>query len=324
MWSPAFTAQRPPFVERVDVARVLIDVRVLDDAWRPVRSLEPADFKVRIDRREVRVESMEWIEGAVPADTVASGISGKPQNHPSGRLIVVLVQKSLESVRMVGLMQMMQLVDPLLHQLTTDDRVAVLSFDSHLKIWTDFTGDIDRVRSLLREDVLIRSPSAIEPAGEPSLRLDQASAKKIYEIEGALRRMGEALEPLPGAKTIILLGYGFGRFNASTGGVMLMDGYDKASAALQRARASVFTLNVTQANYNSLQVGLQALAAETGGFYASTYEFPKLAIQHMVHAMAGHYVLFVDKPTEVTGLHDIDVRLTSNKGRVFARRTYVD
>ena len=323
-------AQQQPFVERVDVARVLIDVRVFDDKGRPVAGLEPSDFVVEIDGMPVRVESAEWIGGVTSAEPTVPSPGDRAANPRDGgrrgRLIVLLVQKSLEPVRIVGLMRMLQLVEPLFQQLTPDDRVALLSFDSHLKIWTDFTGDLDHVRSLIREDVLLKHPSPVEAAADASIvsRFDQKSGKKVYSIEHALRRIGEALEPLPGTKSIVVLGYGFGRFNPSTGGVTLMDGYEEASAALQRARAAVFTLNVTQANYNSLQAGLQAVAAETGGFYASTYEFPVLAMRRLVHALEGHYVLFVDRPLPEARVHRIEVRLNGKKGSVFARATYVD
>jgi hypothetical protein len=104
----------------------------------------------------------------------------------------------------------------------------------------------------------------------------------------------------------------------------MMPSYDEARAALQQARASVFSLNVTQANFNSLQVGLQDVSAATGGFYASTYEFPVLAMERVVHALRGYYVLFVDKPQAKAGEHRIDVRLVERHGRVFARSGYVD
>ena len=38
--------------------------------------------------------------------------------------------------------------------LTRDDRLAVLSFDSHLRIWTDFTNDRERLRTLLARDII--------------------------------------------------------------------------------------------------------------------------------------------------------------------------
>src|SRR6476660_3716075 len=46
---PGIGAQQPPrFGERVDVARIIIDARVLDDAGNPVPGLTPEDFKVKI------------------------------------------------------------------------------------------------------------------------------------------------------------------------------------------------------------------------------------------------------------------------------------
>ena len=75
----------------------------------------------------------------------------------------------------------------------------------------------------------------------------------------------------------------------------------------------------------SLQVGLQNVSAATGGFYASTYEFPALAMQRVVHALQGYYVLFVDKPKAAKpGEHRIDVRLAATNGSVFARSRYAD
>ena len=147
----------------------------------------------------------------------------------------------------------------------------------------------------------------------------QKVGPRISGIERALQHIAESVEPLRGAKSIVLLGYGFGRFDGHSGGITLMDGWDEANAALQRARVSVFTLNVTQANYNSLQAGLQTVSAETGGIYASTYEFPRLAIRRVGQALAGHYVLFVEKPNLDRGIHSIQVKLTRTEGTVTAK-----
>jgi VWFA-related protein len=321
------SAQRP-FVERVDVSRVLIDARVLDDEGHVLPGLGPEDFRVTIDGDPVRVESAEWIEGGEGDvhETVTDGgeLAATPQ--PDGRLIVVLVQKDLEPKRVVGLMVMLRVIEALLQQLQPADRVAVLSFDSRLRMWTDFTSDINHVRSVLTEHVLLRfAPPNVVSEG-PSLlaRLDLTSTKRAGDFENSLRMIGEALEPFPGAKSVVLLGYGFGRFDPSTLGATMMPSYADARAALQQARASVFSLNVTQANYNSLQVGLQRVAAATGGFYVSTYEFPTLAMERVVHALRGYYVLFVDKPRAKPGEHRIDVRLVGRNGSVFARSGYVD
>jgi VWFA-related protein len=324
--SAALQDRQRPFVERVEVARILVDARAFDDNGKPLAGLEAADFTVKIGGRPVRVESAEWIgaPAASPDDAAATPIGSVP--GPTGRLVVFLVQRDLEPLRIRGLMQVGQLVDRLLATLTPQDRLAVVSFDSRLRFWTDFTHDRDRVRTILSNDVILRRPPAVTQSADVSLlsRLDRPSDSRIFSIEQALRRIGESLEPLPGAKTVVILGYGFGRFNGASGGVVLMDGYEEASAALQRARAAVFTLNVTQANFNSLQAGLQTVSEETGGLYTSLYEFPIRALDTIGRALAGHYVLFVEKPELRRGTHRIDVRLANRKGTVVARSSVVE
>ena len=343
-WSPAVAAAQAPFVERVDVSRVLIDARVLDDHGKAVPALGPEDFIVNIDGKRVHVESVEWIEGgerdaedvvADPDDEGSRTSEGSQTRaatrQSDGRLIVVLVQKDLEPKRVTGLMVMLKLIEPLLQQIRPADRVALLSFDSRLRVWTDFTNDVEHVRSFLQKDLLMRFPPPVIASEGPSLlaRLDIDSRAPTADFEKSLQMIGEALEPLPGAKSVVLLGYGFGRFDPSTWGATMTPAYDDARMALQQARASVFSLNITQANFNSLQAGLQSVSAATGGFYASTYEFPVLAMQRVVQALQGYYVLFVEKPRRAgaeakPGEHRIEVRLAARNGSVFARSRYVD
>ena len=70
-------------------------------------------------------------------------------------------------------------------------------------------------------------------------------------MEEALALVGRALERLPGAKSVIVFGHGFGRLGMS--GVDLAADYDEARLSLRAARASVFCLDVTQADYHSLK-----------------------------------------------------------------------
>src|SRR5688500_2496377 len=108
-------AQDPPrFVERVDVARVLIDVRAIDTGGRPLTGLTAEDFRVRIDGRPARIESAQWVTGALtaaeapptsPASVADPGIQGPLHPRPHGRLVVFLFQKSLEPSRITGFMR---------------------------------------------------------------------------------------------------------------------------------------------------------------------------------------------------------------------------
>ena len=331
-------AQPQPLVERVDVARVIIDVRVIDDDGRPIRGLEPDDFEVRIDDEPVRVESAFWVgdeagggadhRGAAGGNLRSTGVAGFLDPADRGQLIVFVVQKSLEPIRALGLLRLLMHSERLLAGLAPADRVAVLSFDSHLKIWLDFTDDLDRARTLLADEILFSRPPVLEPEGEPSLlaRLSQEEGRRTWEIQEALRVLGEALEPLPGAKSVVLIGYGFGQLRVSLGmvGSMLDDRYDEARAALEAARVSVFTLDVTQADYHTFEHGLQTVAEHTGGFFVRTYQRPaRRAAERVANAIGGRYVLFTERPDVEPGEHPIEVEAADVDGTVLARSTYV-
>jgi VWFA-related protein len=314
-------AQPPRYVERVEVARVLIDVRVVDGAGHPLRDLQPSNFAVKIDGATTRIDSAEWVDGG-PGDRIAMEEEAASSEAPAqrlGRLIVLLFQKDFEPTRMVGLMRMLIEWQPFLENITPLDRIAVLSFDSRLKIWTDFTNDLERVTRVLRHGLLFEEPGAVTASDPPSLlgsELSVARARKTYTIEHALAMLGDALKPLPGAKSVVMIGHGFGRLGRS--GVTMENGYDAARDALVAARASVFSLDVTQADAHSLEVGLQLVSEETGGFYASTFHFPERALDRIAGALSGHYVLFVEAARLKPGSHRIDVRLDGRKGEVLA------
>jgi VWFA-related protein len=326
---PGIRNQQPQrFEERVEVARIIIDARVLDDRGNPVPGLTRDDFKVRIDGRILRVETATWVGGrdtgleAAPTVRTPQREAGVPITQ--GRLIVFLFQKDLEPSRIVGLMRMLLKSRHLLETLTPNDRVAILSFDSHLKIWTDFTNDRKHLDRVLAHGVLFERPPAVQAASTPSLveRLDPQKGRRAYGIERALELIGEALEPLPGSKSLVLIGYGFGRFGRS--GVSMENDYGPARRALVASRTSVFSLDVTDADYHSLEAGLQLVSEETGGFYARTHIFPDRALRQLSGALAGYYVLFVvpEKPESRRAVHDIEVELTRHKGRVLATSSY--
>ena len=123
---------------------------------------------------------------------------------------------------------------------STEIRGAVLSFDSHLKVWLDFTNDLDDVRPLFERGILLERPGPVQQAPPPSLvaRLDPARARRSHSVEEALHLIGEALEPLPGSKSIVFVGHGFGDLGPM--GVSMVNGYEETRAVLQKARVSVF------------------------------------------------------------------------------------
>jgi VWFA-related protein len=330
----AYGQQRPSYTERVEVTRLLLDVRVLDDRGQPVRGLTADDFTVKVGGQVARVESALWVgdEGETASlspgrpqesEPAAAGadVHGSPAGQ--GRLIVFLFQKSLEPSRIVGFMRMLIEARGLLDSLSSRDRVAVLSFDSSLSVWVDFTNDFTRVRRIFEDGILFERAGPVQETPEVSLvrRLAPDEARRTYTIERALRRIGDALADLPGAKSIVLVGHGFGRFGPM--GVAMENEYDPMREALQNARASVFSLDVTTADYHSLEAGLQLVAEHTGGFFARTHLFPARAARTLLGALAGYYTLFVELPGLEKGAHATDITLARHEGSVLARTTYI-
>jgi VWFA-related protein len=321
--APLTSAQEPRFRERVEVDRVLLDVRVVDSAGRPVRGLEPADFKVEIDGRRVPVESAHWVAGQPVGSDEAEELGLPPA--PPGRLIVFFFQKdAFESSRIGGLLKMVKSAEELLETLEPEDRVAVLSFDSHLHLWHDFTSRRTDLQRAL-QDVVFGERGAFEPCPFPALEpsFDRSAALRAATPEVALRVTAEALQAIPGSKSLVLFGWGLGRYQAGLGVRMTPD-YEPARHALVDARTSVFALDVTNADYHSLEVGLEQVAEDTGGFYAKTHLFPTQAMARLSGALAGHYVLAVEKPAARAGRHRVSVKRVGGPGTVMARDSYVD
>src|SRR5262245_35873616 len=93
------------FRERVDVERVVVDVRVLDHRGRPLRGLRPEDFRLKVDGRVVPVESAQWVPASGPE---TASLEASPPDAsdplpaiPTGRLVVLFFQKDMQSARIV-------------------------------------------------------------------------------------------------------------------------------------------------------------------------------------------------------------------------------
>lgn len=327
--APAALAQQQPppsppprFKETVTVERLVVDVRVVDDTGGAVLGLLPQDFKVKVDGRHVAVESALWV-GANGDEDVVVTPDGSPPPPPEGalapepRLVVFLFQKDLERSRIGGLQTMLRKLDSLLGALGPGDVAAALVYDSHLRLVHDFSADHRRLRRALEQD-LFRGKVAVQEGSEPSLyaHLDAHDAKRAASPEKALRVIGEALLPLRGAKTLVFFGWGLGEWSRM--GVYMRPDYGPARDVLQKARCSVFSLDITDADYHSLEVGLERVAEDTGGFYAKTHLFPDQALRRMERALQGYYVLSFERPEARPGAQRLEVSLNGKKGTVLA------
>src|SRR5437868_4842451 len=327
-------AQGQQYQEKIVVERILVDARVTDSRGNPITGLATTDFRLLIDGKPAKVESVDWIPETAASRELADIDRPQPEVNtsldvpaPRGRLFIFFFQTDFarNASRVTGQMAILQRLDAFLDFLEPEDRVAVLSFDSHLKFRLDFTDDKHRIAAAMLDALMTNEPNTPAIVPMPSLRshLPPDVLKKTASSEEALLVLGNALLPIPGPKSLILFGWGLGTL---VGGRVWMPAvYGAARQALESARVSVFSLDFTQADYHSLEVGLGKVSADTGGFYAKTFHFPDIAIARLTKTLAGHYELEVRKPdTRARGLHTIEVQVDRRGAEVMARSTYVD
>lgn len=303
--------------ETITVSRVLVDVRVTEFGGEPVTDLTTADFDVRIGGRAATVESAEWVPESADAMIIAQATSTAAEEDlsvpaPRGRLIVVLVQTDFarDRLRTEGQLKFLHYAEKMMEAFEPEDRIAVFSFDSHLKFRLDFTGDKEKVSNAIRDAVYINEPPWPPIVPSPALfsRLNREEMRRAAHSETALLLIANALRPIPGPKSLLLLGWGLG--HRTPIGVRMEQDWTPARYALDAARTSIFALDTTNADYHDLEVGLQTAAEQTGGFYAKTHLFPEIAVNRLRRTLSGHYELELRPGEDLKpGTQMLDVRV---------------
>ena len=318
-----------PFGITVEVRRILTEVRVVDDSGYPIAGLGPEDFRVKIDGRRAEVESVSWIpttrEAAAMVATPGDGVmpSGTILAAPEPRLIVILFQSDINLYRIKGVVRMAPQAAEFVRNLAPSDRVAFLTFESHLELRSDFTVDHEALAEMITATEIL--DGTVDPP-EPSSPLladyfNADEARKAATMTRALEVVARALIPLPGPKTLVFFGWGVGRY--SRGHPITVGGeYNSAIGALAAARTSVFSLDITTADYHTLEIGLRKLSHDTGGVYFKTYLFPEGVMEKLVRVISSYYELSIVPPPKLKQHHRIDVKVKRPGARVFVRQSH--
>jgi hypothetical protein len=331
------------FEETITVSRVLVDIRVTNDRGTPLRGLTPTDFIATIGGASASVESVTFIDEAtnwideIPDTQPASGGSTADRRLPTadsveiantrkGRLFVVFVQTDFarNQSRVSGQMHFNRYAEQFIESLLPDDRVAVFSFDSHLKFQLDFTTDKGRVADAVRRSILIEEPPPPPIVHSPALasRLNREVMKRLVSSEAALLLIGNALIPIEGPKNLLLLGWGLGE--RTPDGVIMRREWTAARRALDAARVTLFAFDTSVADYHDLEVGLQTAARQTGGFYAKTHIFPEMGLERLERTLTARYELELRVPTSLKpGTHDLNIRVKRRGAIVLAPSSVV-
>lgn len=200
--------------------------------------------------------------------------------------------------------------------------MAFLTFHSHLELRSDFTVDHDALAEMITTTEILHGTIEAPDPTTPRLSeyFDVEQARKAATISGALELVAQALAPIPGPKSLVLFGWGLGRHNR--GHPITTAGYSNAVAALATARTSVFSLDITTADWHTLEIGLRKVAEDTGGIYLKTHLFPDTAIDKLVRVISSYYELSIVPPPKLKHPYLIDVKVKRRGARVYVRQNH--
>ncbi len=330
------TAARPgSYRDEARVERVVVDAHVIDSRGEVIPDLAPGDFRVIVDGKVVPLESADWVpagEPEVPESASEDGMLSETAvttaaEAAPGRLLIFLFQTDYNTSRLTGLVRMGLQAERFLTTLLPTDRVAVLSFDSHLKLRQDFTADREKILAGIHAAIRTGRERFEVPGTGPSLarHFDYAGALRAVTPERALALISNAAAPIPGGKSLLFFAWGLNTIGGMAGSNPRdVKDFRAAVPALAKARITIFSLDVTNADYHSLEGTLSNISDMTGGTYQKTHIFPGVAMDRVRRAIAGRYVLVFVKPPGPLGYHDVHVTLAGRKGRVLARGYYED
>jgi hypothetical protein len=304
-------ATPPQHDESITVSRALVSVRVNDMGQKPVPGLAASDFAATIDGKAAHVLSARWVDSEEEEVNEAAG----------GRLFVLFIQTDFARTyrRTAGQMAFRRYAEQMIAALNPEDRVAVFSFDSHLKFRRDFTTPEDASQAIA-EALRIDQPAApAEPEGVAlTPHLDRAEMKRTWSAEASLLVIGEALQQIDGPKTMIFLGWGLDSENIGT----LVQQWPKGVIALQAAEVTMYAFNYAGSMSSDSARLLGRTAGETGGFQINAASLPQQSVDRFVSASVGHYELELRVPPEIArGEHTLQVRVPKRNVNVLAPGT---
>ncbi|MFA6957521.1 MAG: hypothetical protein WC538_16740 [Thermoanaerobaculia bacterium] len=324
-------AQEQRAGETITVQRVVIDAHILTAAGAPIEDVRPSQIEAFIDDLPARVEAVEWVAEDEEEPEPPKRSFGDPAPRlsafdfaPKGRRIVLFFQTDFQRERIRGHIRMAAHAKEFIRTLKPEDLIAVVSYDSKLKLWQDFTNDVDELDRAIDRTKQIAEVEWRDMGVHPSLAasLDPAEAADAATVEMGLRRVGEALQDIDGRKTLLMFGYGIGVYAGK--GIVSFPGYAEARLALETARTSVFVLDVSDADWHTLEGGLDMIAEDTGGFYLKTHQFAARAMKEVGRAISGHYEIVLIKPVEHRGTHSVRLRVKIRGAEVYTRRVFTD
>ena len=344
----ASASEQPPatesYSEQVNVSEVLLDVIVTDSQGNVIVGLTPQDFKITEDGKPVELTGATFYSSRrfLGGEQELAKASGAIDTVPKSRYFILffeeqqranadnpglgLIQRQLEAVR-----ESKKWVQ---HDKQLDDFVAVVSYDTKLKLHQDFTQDARAVLAGIDSAAKGADPGSNWPSrqakpGEISLRAGLPTGreldKKTTRLYDALSVLADASKGIVGRKNVIFFGMGFGDLNSF--GLYQPDPryYPPMIQSLNSANVAVYTLDIVPNNVEyQLSNSLHQLASETGGRFFDNFTSFLTPLQQIGSENSGYYLLAYRSahPSSAKGYQRVKIESKNPEFQVRSREGY--
>ncbi len=305
------------FGEELAVTEVLLDVLVTDANGNVVIGLGPEDFRVKDQGEFVDLTSASFYSNRrfVSSSQAAARTESDNRIVASDRVFVLFFHD--DRAANPGLftrptMDAMRFYSAWVREdLLPNDYVAVVSYDSQLKIWQDFTKnkeDIERaLANVLKggKDPGTAWPSRIpdNPEG-PSLRSNLPTGKDLKKasrkIYNGLQLIADATSNIQGRKNLLFLSWGFGETTAYGGYYPDPRYYPSMIQSLNDSNVAVYSIDLVSTTRQGslldrgINQSLSLLSDDTGGRYYYFFDTFAEPLKHVNEENNGYYKLSIE------------------------------
>lgn len=330
------------FGERIEVNEVLLDVLVTDTRGNVIVGLGKDDFVVKEDGKPVDLSGVTFYSNRRLVES-AQAVAQKGitvDQVPEDRYFILFFEDQKDAAQEAPRLLSQQMeaakrakgwVDG---ELLANDWVAVVSYDTKLKVQQDFTHDRRALIRGIDDAVKAKDPEGNYPsrinAEGPSLLKGLPKGKDLRKETGtiydALQVISEATGTIRGRKNLLLFTYGLpGRLD--TYGQFVPDKihFEPTMRALNDNNVAAYTIDITPpATEHTLSDALNNMANETGGRYFFNVTNFSTPLDQISQENSGYYLLSyqTERLAKDKGFQTVQVTTANPEFRVKTRRGY--
>jgi VWFA-related protein len=342
----AAMAQENPqgqFQGKVNVNEVLLDVLVTDAKGNVIVGLDKSDFVIKENGKPVDLTGVTFYSNRrlVESSPTLAKQGATTDQSTEDRYFILFFEDQKDVAQEAPQILSQQLeaakrargwVDG---EMLPNDWVAVVSYDTRLKVQQDFTHDRKALVQAIGDAMKAKDregnyPSRVDSAKGPSLLAGlpkgRELANKTPKIYDALQQIARSAGNIRGRKNLLLFTYGLpGRVTSFGQFVPDKRYFEPTVQALNANNVAVYALDLTPPTVeHTLSDSLNKMADDTGGRYFFNVTNFSTPLDQISKENNGYYLLSYqsEQPAGKSGFQNVTVTTTNPEFRVKARQGY--